>query len=195
MNKSITPGCGAALFLGMLLGSASFALPRPARASPVPTGASENSSHVITQVFVDEAAYAHRAEIAEARYMIEHTDSQAVKEFAQKMIDDHTRSLRQLEQVASSGGFAMPAGIDRKDQKSMRRLMRYEGARLNMAYSDEQEKDHRQVIGKFQDVAHDWHIAPAVRDYASNALPTLRAHLQMAHQLVATESKGNRPAG
>lgn len=148
-----------------------------------------------TQAFVTQAAQANRAEIEEGHYMMDHTKSQAVKDFAQKMISDHTRALDQLQQIASSDGYTMPRGIGPKDRASMDSLEHDHGARLNMAYSSDQEKDHREVISKFQQAAQNRAIAPALREYARSTLPVLQEHLRMARQLVASESRGNHKAG
>jgi putative membrane protein len=152
-------------------------------------------SREATQAFVTQAAQANRAEIEEARYVVDHTKSQTVKDFAEKMVSDHTTALDQLKQIASTDGYTMPNGIDSKDQASLDSLKQKQGARMNMAYSNDQEKDHREVISKFEEAAQNRQIAPAVRDYARISLPLLKEHLRMAQQLVASESNGHRKTG
>jgi len=191
-------GCAiamAALLVPVAMAQSAGPLSSGNVAARAPSGAAETSDHGSTQAFINQAAYANRAEVAEARYVEAHSKNQATKDFAKKMIDDHSTSLQQLEQVASSGGLVMPNGIDKKDRSSMSKLKKEQGARLDMAYSSDQEKDHKEVIAKFEKAADDPAIAAAVRDYARQAIPTLKEHLRMAQQLVATESKGNHSAG
>jgi putative membrane protein len=152
-------------------------------------------SREATQAFVMQAAQANRAAIEEATYAMDHTTSQAVKDFAEKMVSDHTTTLDQLKQIASTDGYTMPNGVDLKDQASLDSLKQKQGARMNMAYSSDQEKDHREVISKFEEAAQNRQIAPAVRDYARISLPLLKEHLRMAQQLVASESNGRRKTG
>lgn len=171
------------------------------RVPPTPaTGAQGNIpqdpvSRDATQVFVTHAAQANRGEVEEAKYVMDHTKSQTVKDFAEKMVSDHTTALDQLKQIASTDGYTMPDGVDSKDQASLDRLKREQGARMNMAYSSDQEKDHREVISTFEEAAQNRQIAPAVRDYARISLPLLKEHLRMAQQLVASESNGHRKTG
>jgi putative membrane protein len=148
-----------------------------------------------TQAFVMQAAQANRAEVEEARYVLDHTDSQSVKDFAEKMVSDHTTALDQLKQIASTDGYTIPNGVDAKDQASLDRLKQKQGARMNMTYSSGQEKDHREVILTFEEAAQNRQLAPAVRDYARISLPLLKEHLRMAQQLVASESNGHRKTG
>jgi len=148
-----------------------------------------------TQTFVMQAAQANRAEIEEGKYVMDHTSNQTVKDFAEKMVSDHTTALDQLKQIASSDGYTMPNGVDSKDQAALDSLKQKQGARMNMAYSSDQEKDHREVISKFEAAAQNRQIAPAVRDYARISLPLLKEHLRMAQQLVASESSGHRKTG
>lgn len=154
-----------------------------------------NISRDATQAFVTQAAQANRAEIEEGKYMMDHTKSSAVKQFAQRMIHDHTRALDQLKQVASTDGYTVPSSIDTQDKESMDSLEHDRGARANMAYSSDQEKDHRETIARFEQAAQNRQIAPAVRDYARMTLPVLKEHLRLAQQLVASESKGNHKTG
>lgn len=199
---------GAALALGTLLSCVAAVQPAAAQpatkarevaatpnAAPPPLAASSAFSRHSTQLFIDQAAYANRAEIDEARFITAHSDSEAAKDFAKNMLADHTASLHELEHLASSGGFAVPGGLDKKDRTSMSKLTKKHGDSLSLAYSKDQDKDHRQVIAKFQQAADDPRISPAVREYARQSLPILQDHLRMAQRLVATESKGNRTAG
>lgn len=148
-----------------------------------------------SQHFVTKAAYANRAEIQEARYVVNHTANSAVKNFAQRMIHDHTLSLDQLKAIASSEGLMIPAGVSAKDQKSFDELKGQNGAALDKRYSDGEVKDHRQAIAQFNSAAKQSDLLPAVRDYASKTVPTLQQHLHLAQHLVATEAKGNHSAG
>jgi putative membrane protein len=148
-----------------------------------------------TQAFVTQAAQASRAEIEEAKYVMDHTTSQTVKNFAEKMASDHTTALDQLKQIASTDGYTIPNGVDSKNQASLDSLKQKQGARMNLAYSSDQEKDHREVISKFEEAAQNRQIAPAVRDYARILLPLLKEHLRMAQQLVASESNDHRKTG
>ena len=202
LHFSIDLAAASALMV-LACGAASAQPPtNGARVSPTSTTGGARSAAAAgqvdrdaTQAFVKQAGQANRAEIEEAKYVMDHTQSQSVKDFAQKMISDHTMALDQLKQIASTGGYEVPNNVDAKDKASMEKLKLKTGARMNMAYSSDQEKDHRAVISKFEEAAQNHQIAPAVREYARTTLPTLKEHLRMAQQLVASESQGNRKTG
>ena len=165
------------------------------RASGQDSMAQGQVDRAATQTFVKQAAQSNLAEVEEAKYVMDHTKSQAVKDFAQRMVSDHTMALDQLKQIASTDGYKVPDSVDAKDNMAMEKLKHEKSARMNMTYSSDQEKDHREVISKFEQASRNHQIAPAVREYARAALPTLKEHLHLAQQLVASESNGNRKTG
>ncbi|HEY7929388.1 MAG TPA: DUF4142 domain-containing protein [Steroidobacteraceae bacterium] len=217
MNRTHAWVAGAALSVAALGCSAVFAqtapeanpgtVPRstaapPAAAEPSAatpgTAGNEDTGRVdrsATQRFINEAADSNLTEIAESRYAIAHSQSPEVKQFAQKMIHDHTMANDQLTMIAMAHGYGVPVAPSRHDELSLHRLEQAQGKRFNADYSTAQESDHREVITQFRRAAQDPRIAPPVRQFAQQTLPVLQDHLHMANQLVATEGGGNRPAG
>lgn len=179
----VTPGSGV-----------SPAVAEPSAATPDSAG-NGRVDRAATQRFINEAADADLAEIAEARYAVDHSQSPEVKEFAQKMIHDHTMANDQLTMIAMAHGYATPLAPSHRDEASLHRLEQAHGKRFNADYSRAQESDHREVISMFRRAAQDPGIAPQVRHFAQQTLPTLQDHLRMANQLVAAEAGGNRSAG
>lgn len=157
-------------------------------------GTTDKVSKLETQHFIDEAAHANDSEIAEARYALEHSQSPEVKQFANKMIDDHTKADQQLMQIASNDGYKMPTGVSVKERASMKMMEKHHGAAFDEAYSKSQPSDHRKVIAMFKRATKNPHIASDVRNYAQMTLPVLEDHLNMATKLVASVG-GTRKAG
>jgi putative membrane protein len=202
MGACIALGCSAAMAQTATAPTAPSATTgrSPNGAAPPPETTTETGSHAsiskqATQDFVDEAARANDAEIAEARYAIAHTKSEHVKTFAERMIQDHTMAGMQLQQIASQHGYVVPTGVRLKDRASMTHLEHEHGGSFNAAYSRDEVKDHKQVIAMFEKAEQNPRIAPDIRMFARMTLPVLRQHLQMANELVASEAKGNRSAG
>jgi len=187
------------------ISSLGWFIPAHAQVPPAPPGGSTPvtgetqpgtaAQRQASQRFVTQATYANRAEIQQARYVVNHTANAAVKNFAQRMIHDHTLSLDQLQAIASSGGLQIPAGVSTRDQKSFDELKGRNGAGLDEHYIDDQVMDHKQAVAQFKSAAKPSDLLPAVREYARKTVPTLQEHLHLAQQLVATESKGNHSAG
>jgi putative membrane protein len=63
--------------------------------------------------FVKDVALAGMAEVESSRLAVQKASSPAVKQFAQKMIDDHTAANAELTKLAQSKGAAPPAELDR----------------------------------------------------------------------------------
>lgn len=168
----------------------------PSAATPGTTGSEDTGvDRAVTQRFISEAADANLAEIAEARYAVAHSHSPQVKQFAQKMLHDHTRANEQLTMIARAHGYAVPVAPSRHDTESLSLLARAHGQRFNADYSRAEASDHRKVISMFRRAAQDARIGREVRQFAQQSLPELQDHLHMANQLVATEGSGNRSAG
>jgi putative membrane protein len=153
------------------------------------------ASRMATQTFIDEAVYANRAEIAAARYAIAHTQSDLVKQFAQTMLHDHTQANDQLTTIAMAHGYTTPLGVSQHDRADMARLEQNRGQQFNAAYSQAQDRAHREAVAIFRRAEQDARIAPAVREFARSTLPALEDHLRMANQLVASQAAGNRSSG
>jgi putative membrane protein len=169
----------------------------PSAATPGTAG-NEDSGRVdraATQKFINQAAEAGLAEVAEGHYAVDHSQSPEVKQLAQKMIEDHTRANDQLTMIAMAHGYSVPLAPDHHDEASLHKLMQAHGRRFNVDYSKAQASDHREVVSMFRRAAQDPRIAPQVREFAQMTLPILQDHLHMANQLVATESGGNHSAG
>lgn len=169
----------------------------PSAATPGTAGNEDTGrlDRAATQSFITDAADANLAEIAEGRYALEHSRSPEVKQFAQKMIQDHTTANDQLTKIAMAHGYGVPVAPSRHDEAALQRLGQAHGKRFNAEYSTAQTSDHREVISMFRRAAQDPRIAPQVRQFAQQTLPVLQDHLRMANQLVATEGGGNRSAG
>ena len=58
--------------------------------------------------FVTEAAGAGMAEVAHGQLAVQRASNQEVKNFAQRMIDDHTKANQELMQLAMNKGISLP---------------------------------------------------------------------------------------
>jgi putative membrane protein len=188
--------------LGVALVAAALAAIGPAMtlASEGPAADSQTlpasrAARQASQQFIDDAASSNRAEIQEAQFMLQHTRSTPVRQFARKIIRDHTLALEQLQQLAQRVELTVPAGISSDYLGSFDALKQQHGRALDSAYLERQEQDHAEVIQRFEQAEHSTAMLAGVRDYVRATLPHLQQHLRMARQLVATQSNGRRPAG
>jgi putative membrane protein len=132
--------------------------------------------------FAKEAAIGGLAEVELGKLAQQKASSDAVKQFAQKMVDDHSKANEELKQVASKEGLDLPTALDKKHQSRLDKMSKLSGADFDKAYIKDQLKDHKEDVSKFKDEASKGTV-PGVKDFASKTLPTLEQHLQMVKDL------------
>jgi putative membrane protein len=104
-----------------------------------------------------------------------------VKQFGQKMVQDHQQANEKLQDVARNLGVTPPASLDAKDQKLKDRLSKLSGAQFDKVYMWNMVHDHKQDIAEFQKEAQNGKN-DQLKDFAQQTLPTLQEHLKLAEQ-------------
>ncbi|HZH31304.1 MAG TPA: DUF4142 domain-containing protein [Pyrinomonadaceae bacterium] len=129
------------------------------------------------------AAMGGMAEVEMARVALTKASSDAVKQYAQKMIDDHTTANAELMQIASAKGITLPAAPDAKHRAMMAKMERLSGAEFDRQYiSMAGHKDHQKMEKLFRDESMRGRDAD-LKAFAAKTLPVVRQHLQMARDL------------
>jgi putative membrane protein len=132
--------------------------------------------------FVEKAARGGLAEVELGQLAVQKASSQEVKEFAQRMVDDHTKANEQLKQVAAQEHIDLPQQPNAKDKATKARLEKLSGERFDKAYMNDMVKDHQKDVAEFEresKMAKD----PGVKSFAEQTLPTLRDHLKEAQKI------------
>jgi putative membrane protein len=142
--------------------------------------------------FVTEALQGGMAEVELGKLASERASNDAVKQFGQRMADDHGKAGDELKKIAQDKGMSPPMEMDAKHKKLHDRLAKLSGAEFDRAYMDEMVKDHRTDVKNFQREASGAKD-PDVKAFAAKTLPTLQEHLKQAesvHGQVRTAGKG-----
>jgi putative membrane protein len=129
--------------------------------------------------FIMKAGEGGKAEVELGQLAKDKASSQSVKEFGQRMVDDHTKANRQLEALAGQKGITLPDKLDAKHRALKSRLEKLSGSEFDRAYMHEMVQDHTKDVAEFQresSAAKD----PDVKSFASETLPTLKQHLSLA---------------
>ncbi len=135
------------------------------------------------QHFVKHAAWASMGEVAMAKIAVDRAENSDIKQFAQRMIDDHTKANNQLQQIAQSNGWEVPATLDPVDQAKVDMLQKMPaGHNFDRAYLYGQVAAHIECVLWFRDATQDLKNAQ-LRQFATDTYPTLTAHLQEAEKL------------
>lgn len=135
--------------------------------------------------FVDDATLGGLAEVDLSKAALEKSKKDSVKEFAQKMIDDHTKAGSELAAFASGRGITVPTEPDELTKQRRADLEKKTGSKFDKAYIDAMLQDHRKAVELFRTQSTTG-TDPDLKNWASTTLPTLEQHL--AH--VEALSKG-----
>jgi len=139
------------------------------------------------RIFVRKAMQGSLAEIQLGQLTLQKSTNDQVKQFAQHMIDDHTKLNDQMKPVAQQLGVDMPNQISKKDQKIMAKLQALSGPAYDQAYIQDMVKDHKSDLSDFQMEASSG-SDPTVKDAAAQSSKLIAQHLQMAQQLAKDQS-------
>lgn len=132
------------------------------------------------QRFIERAARAGQAEVEFGRMAVEKASNPKVKEFGQRMVDEHGRVNTELEDLAKKKGITLSASYPKGPMET--RLSKLSGAAFDKAYMHDVAVDHEKEIAAFEAHAKS-STDPDVKDFAGRTVPALRAHLEAAKQI------------
>ena len=147
-----------------------------------PDDVQQTETKIDEKRFVKDALLGGMTEVELGKVALERASSDPVKQFAQKMIDDHSKANEDLKQLASKENINVPDSLDSKHQSRVEKLSKLSGADFDRAYIKDQLKDHQQDVQEFQQEAQRG-SDPDVKSFASKTLPVFEEHLSMAKDL------------
>lgn len=134
--------------------------------------------------FAMEAAVGGMEEVELGRIAAQKGATDEVRQFGQKMVDDHSKANQDLMQVASSKGWTLPASLDAKHQADVGKMSSLSGEAFDRAYVKMMVSDHKKDVGEFQKESTRGADAD-IKSFATRTLPTLQEHLQMIQRIDA----------
>ena len=160
-------------------------------------GTQRANAHYTDELFVRGAAEGSMAEVKMGQLAEEKAQAPEVKNFAKRMVEDHSKALEEIKELGSKEGINMPTDISHKDAETYNRLSKMSGAEFDRAYSQEMVKDHQKDIAEFKKGEMSAQ-KPALKEFAQKTLPTLQSHLELAQHMqahVTREGMGKGKAG
>lgn len=133
--------------------------------------------------FLTQAARGGLAEVKLGQLAQQQGGSDAVKQFGQRMVTDHSRAADELKVLAKNKQFSLPTEPGSDDQQLYDQLAKLHGQEFDAAYARAMVKDHQEDILDFQKEGGPNGTDPDVRAWAVTTLPTLKQHLDMASRL------------
>lgn len=142
------------------------------------------SSNDADKHFVSDAIEGGNDEVALGRLAQKKGNSDEVKQFAQKMVDDHTRMGDKMRAVAQQVGVTSPTGTSMSEKATETKLSMLSGNSFDKAYMEAMVKDHRDDLAAFNKEISSG-SDPAVKSAARSGARTITSHLKMAEQVAA----------
>lgn len=152
--------------------------------APLNVSAAENRGQLSSgdYKFMSEAAQGGMAEVQLGQIARDRASDPSVKQFADKMVKEHSDANQQLTQLASQKGATLPADIPAAEKRETDHLLKLSGSEFDRAYMKRMLRDHKEDVKEFQ---HEVKKAsdPDVQNWATKTLPTLEDHLKMAEDI------------
>jgi putative membrane protein len=144
----------------------------------------QNSSEQSMQdrAFVHSALEGGMAEVQLGQLAAQKGTSPEVKQFGQKMVDDHTKLGDQMQKVAQQIGVREPKGLSKKDKELVAKLNTLSGPQFDDAYIKAMVKDHKKDLSDFQSEASNTQNA-ALKQVAQQGAQVIDGHLQTIEQI------------
>ncbi len=143
--------------------------------------------------FVMKAAGGGMAEVELGNLAKEKAQSDQVKQFAQRMVDDHGKANDQLKSIAEQKGITLPTSLPAKEQQTKDKLSKLSGERFDHEYMEHMLMDHKKDVAEFKKASQTAKDND-IRQFASSTLPTLQDHLKEAQQLAPKETASEERA-
>ena len=182
--KSLGPIAAVALALALPSGIA------VAQQSNVRTGRSTAQS-LSAQDFVDQVADGTKFELQSAHIALRKAQDPAVKRFAERVINDHTKLERQLERTARSDkNIQYPTNpqITADQQSKIDQLDNASGKDFDKTFVNMMADDHENDINLFKSYEASG-TDSKLKAFARRGLPKIESHLRKIDKLQANENK------
>jgi putative membrane protein len=136
----------------------------------------------IDREFVMKVAMTNTAEVQVGQLATTKGGSDAVKQYGDMMIRDHTDAQNRIKGLATSLSLPAPDSVDAKHKALKEKLGKLSGAAFDKEYKNAMVEGHKEAITLFEKQASSG-TNGQLRTFATENLPKLKAHLDSAEKL------------
>jgi putative membrane protein len=140
---------------------------------------SKSSLNPYDKKFVWNAAVGGMEEVQLGQLAVQKASNADVKNFGQRMVDDHSKANDQLKSIASQKGVTLPTNLPPDKKKDVNKLSKLSGAAFDREYMSMMVKDHKKDVSEFEKESKQAKDSD-LKSFAQSTLPILRDHLKMA---------------
>jgi len=146
------------------------------------TGTSVSTLSADDKDFAMKAAQGNMAEVNGGTMASTKGTSPDVKNFGNRMVNDHGKALDELKQLAQTKGITLPADVNADQKAEADKLSKLSGKDFDKEYTDAMVKDHEEDVAEF-DKASKNAQDPDLKAWAAKVLPIIQDHLKMAKEM------------
>ncbi|MBV9393503.1 MAG: DUF4142 domain-containing protein [Methylobacteriaceae bacterium] len=132
------------------------------------------------KTFITKAIQGNLAEVQMGQLAQEKSQNGDVKAFGQQLVTDHNDANTKATTVANDLGVTPPQEPSKKQQADYNKLSKLSGDAFDKQFARHMVMDHKKDISEYK---ADSKKKDATASYASDTLPTLQKHLEMAQSL------------
>jgi putative membrane protein len=145
------------------------------------------SKTVTPQSFATQAAVIGTAEIELGQLALQNSQDTAVRVYAQRMVKDHQAADAKLKKIAGAENLTLPQSLDAEHQALKQKLSDLTGEAFDREYAKAMAKGHDKAVALFESASQAAQMPSELKEFAAATLPTLKQHMEMAHELHAKE--------
>lgn len=134
--------------------------------------------------FLKKIAAHQQSEIQLSEWAVQRSASEQIKQFAQRMIQDHSKAMQEVSRLLSAQAPGAPAVRPDGTKQHKNPLASLSGSAFDRAYLTHQIADHKKAVSEFAAQSKTLKN-PQVRQWVFATLPVLKEHLSLAKGLAA----------
>jgi len=136
-----------------------------------------NPAAFLTYAYLDGLAEVQLSQLAQQK-----ASNTEVKDFAQRMIDDHTQANKEISQLAKQKGATLPSDVSPTQKATLTEFSKFSGKDFDKLYMDHNVVVHTIDVVNFTQQAAVGKDAE-VKAFAAKTLLTLKDHLTLAKNI------------
>lgn len=165
-----------------------------AQPNPITVRLTQNPLSASDRQFLTKAGQDSRAEVELGELASQRAEKAQVKQFGQRMVEDHTQINKELQELAAQKGLTLPQDIGEDNSKVKADLSKLSGAAFDKAYMNHMIADHTKDVSLFQRQSQQGND-PDLKAWAAKTLPTLQEHLQLARSITGKSATRSGTGG
>ncbi|MFD2720975.1 DUF4142 domain-containing protein [Hymenobacter monticola] len=132
--------------------------------------------------FLTKAASGGMLEVELGKQVVARAITPQAKEFAQQMVDDHSKGNAELMALATKKNITLPTTLGDDHQKVLKEVTEEKGVKMDQKYLKEMLEDHEEDVKEYTDASIKA-ADPDIKAFAAKTVPMLKMHLDMVTKM------------